>query len=242
MSKKKFTYRSPVVWNVILFVIFSYLFLFLQDAYHESIPEINHFELLSFIKLNKFQAALFLLTCVGVYRLSRFIPILYGAATLYTVTFTVHGLWLEFSKLIIVLLFFYILFSYYLYQFLKQDIKESYYNPLFEDKFLFKPMCFKIPVLLVSENNEKAEGHLTNWSEGGFFMYLENPKPLKGKHQVTVNFDGHEFHAFAKVVTKLKDQNGFGFKILPEKEEQNLNWNKFLNIVYEMGYQPELLV
>lgn len=243
MSNKKFTYRSPVIWNVILFVAFSYIFLFLQYSYQNSLSIITHSELVSFALSEKAIGVLFLATMLFVFRLSKVLSFFYWLMVATTVSVTLNGLWIEFSKLIILLLFFYIVFSYYLYQFLKEDLNESYYNPQFDEGFLFKPMCKQIPVRIKKgEQDKEIECHLTNWSEGGFFVFLSEPTELKGLYSVVIDYDGHEFVTKAKIVTRFKDDLGYGLKIYSDKSEAPLSWSKFLNIIYEMGYQPELLV
>ncbi|MAZ49259.1 MAG: hypothetical protein CME65_11915 [Halobacteriovoraceae bacterium] len=226
-----------------MFVVFSYIFLFLQYSYQNSLSIITHEELVSYALNKKIIGILFLSTMIFVFRLSKVLSLFYWLMVATTVSVSLNGLWVEFSKLIILLLFFYIVFSYYLYQFLKEDLNESYYNPQFDEGFLFKPMCKQIPVRLKKGDQEKViECHLTNWSEGGFFVFLNESTDLRGLYSVFIDYNGHEFETQAKIVARLKDDLGYGLKIYSDKSDTPLSWSKFLNIIYEMGYQPELLV
>lgn len=242
MSNKKFTYRSPVIWNVILFVAFSYVFILLQHSYINSLSLGTSQDVLAFVTNQKSLAVLFVLTILAAFRLSKFISWLFWLTVATTSIYTCLSLWQEFSKFVIVLLFFYIVFSYYLYQFLKQDLNESYYNPLFDSKFIFEPMCRKIPVEIDLQEGKVIESHLTNWSQGGFFLFIKEPQLLKGLYQVRINYEGHVFETKAKVVTRLKDNTGVGMRVVEDTSKNSLNWKNFINIISEMGYQPELLV
>lgn len=241
MSKKKITYRSPVIWNVITFLLFSFLFLYLQSSIQtgNSILESDH--LMNFIKNSRVIAGLFLITIFSIYRMSKLATFLFWASVMATFGFTVSGLWIEFSKFIILLLFFYLLFAYYLFQFMAEDFKESYYNPLFDESNLFDPMCFKIPVKL-KQGETIYNSHLTNWSDNGFFVYIDEAQKLKGKFEVDISFEDHSFKSQARVVTVMKNGNGAGLKVFKDEAQEGLNWNRFVDIIEELGFQPELLV
>ncbi len=241
MSKKKITYRSPVIWNVITFLLFSFLFLYLQNSIQTAKSILQTENLMEFIKGSQVVAGLFLVTIFSIYRMNRLAVFLFWASVGTTFAFTVGGLWIEFSKFIILLLFFYLLFAYYLFQFMTEDFKESYYNPLFDESNLFDPMCFKIPIAL-KQGDTTFHGHLTNWSENGFFIYLKDAQKLKGKFEVDINFEDHSFKSNARVVTIMKNGNGAGLKVFKDEAQTGLNWYRFVDIIEELGFQPELLV
>jgi hypothetical protein len=165
---------------------------------------------------------------------------------------TVLNLDTEFSKMILVLLFFYLLLSYYLIQFYSMDLDESFYNPRFDDKNLFDPMLTRIKCEIVqrglnveADYDVMAEGFFTNWSEEGCYIFLEKSVLLKGDLSLVIEMNGLKFYQDVSIVSKIKNGSGYGLRFIPVEKRQiknHLGWKEFYEIIEEMGYTPELLV
>lgn len=241
MNKIKISYRGPVVWNIIVFILFSMSFLILQEVFIGTSSILDKNLVANFLRDNIFVAVMFLLTAYTIFTLNSMAKLFYWSSVALTFFLTVINLYNEFSKFIIVILFFYLLFSYYLFQFFIQDKNESYYNPLFQSDYLFEPMCKKIPVTLLDGNgNPHLEGHLTNWSDAGFFVSFTKELELKGVQNLKINFEGVDFEVRARKISQLKGTFGYGFKA-EKPVNKNLNWFSFMNIVKDRGFNPELL-
>lgn len=242
MTKVKIYYRSSVVWNLILFVIFSFVFLYLQALSLGAETITNEDNLIEFSKSNMGIIFLYLTTILSLYVFSPIAKVFYFLSVSLTVFLTIMNLFDEFSKLMILILFFYILFSFYLYYFFNQDYNESYYNPIFAKDSLFEPMCKKIGVEVFQGDKLLGTGYLTNWSREGFFVFLSDWQKISGVCDIRILFQENIFKTRAKMVTLSRDENGVGFKVLGTKKDSNeLDWFQFEEIISDLGYEPELL-
>lgn len=242
--KVRILYRSAVVWNAVLFVLFSYVFLYFQYLYINVGTIKDKINLIGFINTNIGAGVLFLITIFSLIRCLKVGRYFLLMSSLATLILSVANLNAEFSKFNILLLFVYLVISYYIYEFYIFDQKESYYNPLYKSNDLFKPMLTEIPIKLMKADKEIFQGVLTNWSSEGCFVVGEEPKPISGKLQAIIEFDGVEFKQTGVVVSKAKDLDAFGIRFLEnkrKKDKNSLGWNQFYEIIDEMGYKPEFL-
>ena len=242
----KVYYRSPVVWNLIVFVVFSFLFLYLQDVFYNLSSVRNKEMIIGFLKENKFIIIVMVITIGALYELAKSSKLFVALTTILCFAKTCLNLNEEFSKIILVLLFFYLLLAYYLYQFFSMDIEESYYNPCFDSNLLFDPMLERIDCDLLSIDGEtvKVKAYLTNWSLEGCFLYFLDEYSAKGEYLINIKFKEHEFRDRVQVVSSLKNSTGCGVKFnraANRQNEQNLGWNDFYGIIEHMGYFPELM-
>lgn len=168
----------------------------------------------------------------------------YFSSVLLITSVSVINLFQEFSKLILIVLFLYILISYYFFFLLRSDLFRSYYNPLYDDENLFEPMLFKIPCELEVIKNDKAEsikGYLTNWDDFGCFVALEEayPKNLGSKNNLTITFNEQKFEEQVSVVSLLKGRKGVGVRFKSNKSENIFNWKELNKIIDDMGISVE---
>lgn len=251
--KIKIYYRSPVLWNMILFICFSFGFLFLQDVFYNISTILNKTILKEFVFSHLITVGLFIVTIISLLMMKKFSKILLVTVVSTTLLQTILNLNTEFSKMILVLLFFYLLLSYYLIQFYSMDLDESFYNPKFDNKNLFEPMLTKIECEILSckaSHEERdlevvANGYFTNWSQEGCYIFFNKVIDLKGPLKLRVEMDGHKFTQDISIVSRFKNKEGYGFRFIsgPKRQIKNhLGWNEFYEIIEEMGYSPELLV
>tara|TARA_B100001971_G_scaffold214585_1_gene252915 strand:- start:120022 stop:120756 length:735 start_codon:yes stop_codon:yes gene_type:complete len=242
--KLKIYYKSATIWNVILFMFLSFIFVYLSNAVYLSESIFNKSFLISFVNSNKYLIVLFGLTALLTYRLSKKSKFFYIISSLVTIGLISNQLVLDFSKLITLILFLYIITAYYLFIFLKIELEESYYNSLYSNEDLFEPMLKQFTCKLISNENSFS-GYLTNWSETGFFVYLDEKleKKLPKKIEVHLSYEGVEFKCITQVVAKTVDSHGIGLKVIqtPEDTEVDASWFGFYDIIDKMGYQVEYL-
>lgn len=241
----KVYYRSPVIWNIILYIILSFAFIFFQEIFRNTTSIIEKDLFKNFVLEHYLVAVIFTLTICSFFIKNKAITLfLFFITVSATFLLTSYNLFLEFSKFSLIILFFYLLIAFYLYQFYSVDIEESYYNPQFNNNMLFEPMLKQIPVVAIVNEKEVARGYLTNWSEEGCFIYLPEPFKIRGRVNLKVSFLERSFMGSGVVVSSTSKNNGYGIKFKSKQKAENLDslgWGEFYEIIEEMGLKPELL-
>ena len=243
--KLKIFYRSSVVWNILLFLMLSVGFAYLQYVSSITSSAFSQVNFKNFANLHILYLCLIVFTGISfVNNMRKISGYLLIGCVLFTWAITTINLVQEFSKFSLILLFFYLVVAYYFYLFYYIDVKESYYNPGFPSDSLFEPMLKKIPVQVFSAEEKLAEGCLTNWSKEGCFIYSDPVKLNPGKYTVKIQFLGGEFAGEAILAAASKSNMGYGFKFknsFAPVDRNSLGWESFYEIIDEMGYAPELL-
>lgn len=240
----KIYHKSAIIWNVILFILLSFVFVYLSNAVYFSESIFKKSFLTSFVNSNKFLIGYYALTVLLTYRLSKKSRLFFVLSSLLTVSFISYQLFNDFSKLILLILFLFIIVSYYIYYFLSSELSESYYNPLYSAEDLFDPMLKKFKCN-ISWDESNLSAYFTNWSSSGFFIFVEGQS--KGKVpklvDVEIKYEGIVFKCRAKVVSKARNNKGFGLKVLETNNEENsdTSWFGFYEIIDKMGYHVEYL-
>lgn len=242
-------YRSATVWNIILFALLTFLFLFFQEGLFQARSVFDQ-AFLKEVAVQYLPFNILLALCiVGVFRLRVSSKHLFVACALITVAFTVDNLIGTFSKLVVIALFLYTLTAYYFYQFLRIELEEAYYNPQYQEDDLFDPMLKKLSCEVVDVGTGHSfTARLTNWNPNGCFIYLEEREDLaervkeaKFKNVVIKTTMGDRpFEALGALAAKFSDGRGFGFRLKNDKEDE-FGWKDYYSIIDQMGYQVELL-
>ncbi len=152
-----------------------------------------------------------------------------------------EGLFLEFNKIIVVALFFFVVISYFLYQLLSDYFGQASINPNYTSNDLFKPLLRDIPCEIISANLVSL-GVLSNWDERGCFVKLHEAALIPDNIKVKITFRDRSFYQEGEVVASTADLTGVGIRF--HKTVKNLdvfNWTEFVEIVHELGFQPERL-
>lgn len=242
--KMKIIYRSSVIWNLILFMLLSFMFIYLQKAIYLERSAFNILFLKSTLVENLPVISCIFLSSLLIYNLKKICQFFYFLSVLFITSVSIINLFQEFSKLILIVLFLYILISYYFFFLLRSDLFRSYYNPLYNKKNLFEPMLFKIPCELEVFRNDKTEsikGYLTNWDDFGCFIALEQPYPknLGIKNNLSIIFNEQRFDEQVSVVSLLKSRRGIGLRFKNNKSKNIFNWKELNKIIDDMGISVE---
>lgn len=241
----KVFYKSPVMWNMILFCIFSVMFLYFQSIYRFDSSILSRDFYLRYINDNWSIIMVSSLTMISLfYDFKRLASFLFALMVSITLAITTYFLFLDFSKLALLVLFFYLLFSFYLFQFYHVELEESYNNPLYDDRDLFLPNTTYLNAKIKKKDQEVADGILTNWSEEGCFILFKEKVNFKGKCELFISFKDYSFSDFGTVVSKTKNGKGVGIKFKSKSREKNdrpLGWQHFYEIMEELGHEPELV-
>lgn len=236
----KIIYRSAVIWNIVLHFLLSLMFIFLQQAIYEEKSLLNLFFLKSTITSFWPVAALLIFSSLLVFNLKKISHLFFTLSAIFIAVYSSYQLWIDFSKLILIVLFIYIQVSYYLSFMLKTDLNHAFYNPNYSEKDLFDPMLMKIQVDVEDiKSNIVMKGHLTNWDEDGCFIKLEKELPKKKDLNLIFHFKGHEFKQTGFVATNSKKNMGIGVRFVERNNKKG--WKEIFKIISDMGMDVEYI-
>lgn len=238
----KIIYRSAVIWNIILFLVLTFAFIYLQEAIF---LERSIFSL-DFLKITSVKHKLLItslaITGITVFTFKRLSKIVFFLNSIGVVFYSVINLNTEFSKLVLIILFLYLLVSYYYFYLLDIELNQAIYNPNYFKNDLFKPMLMEIKAELETKNKNLA-GYLTNWDENGCFIYLQDE--LEGNIKevdLSLTLNGKVFKQGSILASVSKDKKGIGLRFVNDKANMNIfNWNEFKKIVSDMGLNVEYI-
>jgi hypothetical protein len=200
-----------------------------------------------FLKDNIIIFLYFCFTSLFILKIKRIGGFLFGGVVSITSVYTALNLFTQFSKINLIILFFYLLIAYYIYQFYLLECDEAYYKSNLDGDDLFKPMLKEIKCEIYKGDELMSSGYLTNWSEEACFVSLDptaNNKKFR-KCELKIFFEGKEFTQIFDVVARLKSGKGIGLRKRLKAKEKNtavLGWAEFYEIMIEMGFSAELLV
>lgn len=237
-------YRSVTVWNIILFTLLMFFFLFFQEGlfYSKSVFD-KEFAKQAILSLAPLIGVL-AVTAFSVFKLKKSSKVLFLLSIFSVASLTIVNLSADFSKLVVISLFLFALTSYYFYQFLKIELDEAYYNPQYDMDNLFDPMLKKLACEVHdSESGAKYQGVLTNWNLNGCFVSLEDfgdsGQALK-KVVLTAFLEDRTFKAAGSLASMTKDKKGIGLR-LSNKREEEFGWRDYYSVIDQMGYKVEML-
>ncbi|WP_408098271.1 hypothetical protein ACJVC5_04985 [Peredibacter sp. HCB2-198] len=219
----------------------AFFFLYLQHAYRHHISPFSLVYLRKGLELFWYVALTLGASAILIWKHHRYSILVY-AASVFLVGFKVlEGLFIEFNKIIVIALFFYTVISYFLYQLLKYYLGLASINANYSHNDLFDPLLKKIPCKVSWEDNT-VEGSLCNWDFEGCFIKLDETKNLPSKITLEVTFQDRQFVQEGEVVAETPDLSGVGIRFERKAKELNVfNWTEFVDLVQELGFQPERL-
>jgi hypothetical protein len=241
MEQLKVRKKDTLIINVIIFLILSFFFLYLQHAYRHQLSPFSILYLRKGIELFWYVAVTLIFAGAFIWRHHKISVLAYQISVTLVGFKVLEGLFIEFNKVIVIALFFYIVISYFIYQLMKQYFELSYLNPNYGSRDLFKPLLRDIPSEVTS-GIEVFQGTLTNWDSEGCFIKFSGATPIEGNVRVQVTFRGRQFIQKGEVVASTLDSSGFGIRFDKTVKDLNIfNWSEFVEIVQELGFLPERL-
>ncbi len=237
------------IWYFVIFLILSLMFYHVElslfkktTAFNLSVLK-NHFE--NEIILIGFLSIVILFT-LKVSKISKYLIVPY---ILIITGKSIHLLAGDFNKVILFMIFIYIIISYYFYVFWCKDLYEAYYNPLLDSSDLITRTKYKINVNILELNKKDRtfQGYLTNWSENGCFLKtipdqnITDKSRVSGPVEIQIMFQGKKFHQHGIIVSSFANFQGLGIKFLYEENDEIIypTWKELYSILDDMGYLPE---
>ena len=241
MEQLKVKKKDIIIVNVIVFLALSFFFVYLQHAYRHHLSPFSTVYLKKGLELFWYVAVTLVVSGAIIWR-HHSLSIWAYRASMFLVGFKVlEGLFVEFNKIIIVAMFFFVVISYFLYQLLSQYLSLASINANYARSDLFEPLLRKIECK-VQDDESEVSGHLSNWDQEGCFVKLEGAQKLSRRVTVTIQFQGREFVQKGEVVAEALDFTGVGIKFERTAKDLNVfNWSEFMDLVSELGFQPERL-
>jgi hypothetical protein len=241
MEELKVRKKDPIISNVVFYLLLSFAFLYLQYAYRNHISPFSLVYLRKSVELFWYVTLPLAFSCLAIWKLKRFALASYSFCIGLVSYKVVEGLFIEFNKIIVIALFFYVVISYFLYQLLKYYLSLANINANYSPDDLFDPMLKLIPCTLVTGEHHQV-GFLTNWDEVGCFIKMAEPQKMSSRVDVRIDFKGRSFSQQGEVVAHSRDLCGVGIKFShTAKDLTKFNWEEFTELVHELGFRPERL-
>ena len=242
MEQLKVRKKDVLVLNVIIYLFLSFVFLYLQYAYRHHLSPFSLIYLKKSIELFWYVIAPILLSSWFIWFHHKKSVYFFNFCILLVSFKVIEGVFIEFNKIIVLALFFYLVISYFLYQLLKEYGGLAHLNSNYSDQDLFDPVLKKIPCSFEAESGTFT-AYLTNWDDEGCFIHITNglsALPPKGK--LFVHFKDRIFEQEGEVVAHSRDLKGLGIKFQESiKSLNSFNWSEFTELVEELGFKPERL-
>jgi hypothetical protein len=241
MQQLKVRKKDTLILNVLLYLALSFFFLYLQHAYRHHLSPFSIVYLKKGFELFWYVAFTLVISASLIWK-HHVHALLTYQVSIFLVSFkVVEGLFIEFNKIIVVAMFFYSIISYFLYQLLKYYLSLASINPNFMKTDLFKPLLRDITCNVRWESREVV-GTLSNWDDEGCFIKLSEALEIPSRVTVTASFRGRDFTQDGEVVASTLDLKGVGIKFQKTTKDLNVfNWSEFMEILHELGFQPERL-
>lgn len=231
----------PTMRNTLIFMVLSIVFLLLQQSLQVGVPFLNG----TFLKNSGRQLlVVFLLaipTASVIFKHSKWAPGAFAIFCAFIAFKSLEALFLDFNKLLLVVLFTHVAISYVFYQLLHLTLSRASFEPNFRSNELHSPLGERI-LAQVTWNNEILTGALCNWDESGAYFKLDVPGPKLARNvDVTVSWHDHEFRAKGTIVTETWDGRGIGIEWDNQSNTDEHSWHMLMTLFEEYGYEPHLL-
>lgn len=241
MDHLKIKKRNVVIKNIIIFLLLSYLFLYIQNAFRQELSPFSVAYLRKSMEEFWYVILIVLLSINTIWNQQKQSRFMYQLVIALVSFHVLEGLFLDFNKIVVIAFFIFLVTSFFLYQFLASYMKSSVLNPNFHKSDLFDPMLKKIPCQ-IQDKTTSVEGFLTNWDEEGCFIRLSSPYQFSKKINLSLTFKDRDFVQEGELVAVTPDLKGVGLQFRKTtKKYKQFNWSEFIEIVNELGLLPERL-
>lgn len=236
MSSVKIVSRSGLVWNLALFCLLQVAFLHVVTEVHQGQSALNLQSLKGFILERMPLLGLSLVLIYGVLQLKKFSLILFPLHTLIIAWFSSQIFQAGLDKVVLILLFAYIVLSYVMFMMWRLELDEAAYRPGYDKRSLYRFLEYNLVAELSVGGQELARGQLSNWDEFSFFIHLGEGKPQRMARvvDVTMQLNGNSFQTRAKLVSH--GPHGVGFRVIEESSLASKDWKSFYDIIKSRGY------
>lgn len=227
--------RSNLIYNQVLFVIFSVVYLHISFSLDADISAVDFPRFLNMLKGLPLLMGLSIVSIISLLMIRKVAIYLLSLLTLIVFYKSFSLFLLSYDKLLLVLNVVYMLVSYNMILLLKEELSLAIYRPGFKDNSL-EVENYKNLTANLSVDGRVLSGNITNLDKLGLVVKVDNNTQIKGTVDINIPFEGEEFYSKGIVATKFTD--GYGIKILASKKTPSvLQWKDLYNIFYRRGYK-----
>lgn len=232
----KISKRSSNVFNLIVFQLFSFIFLHVIYSLEKGYSALNVAPLLDLLLEQKILLAFTLVNIVLIFlvrRLSYYLTILLSTVvSLICLTQFLSS----FNKTILFYDLFYIVVSFFFVMIWKLELEEAIYNPNYDHRAIRPTGLRKAKVELTNKTGSVVTATIRNWTKESLFVSKEDEDHIAGEVEVEISYQKITFTFKAMVVTEFK--SGLGLKVIEEQKTSSLNWFDFYDIISDRGIFP----
>ena len=224
-----------------IFMVLSLFFLILQKSLQSSLPFLNIVFLQKSI-IDEWGILIISITAfVMTYRQNHNARYFFGIFCAAVIFRSLEGLFLNFNKILMIVLFTYVCMTYTFYQLLNWSFTRAIFSPNYLIDNLHSPMALRIPVKVTNED-KIFEGYLTNWDQEGAFLFLDQVWDDRIRDvTVDIQLEGHDFGAKGSVVSATWDGKGIGVEWNKKSLPGKLSWSALVDLFEDLGWEPRLL-
>ncbi|GAB4012051.1 MAG: hypothetical protein Fur0010_07430 [Bdellovibrio sp.] len=232
----KIVRQSFANYSVMTFILMSYALVYTSYSISKGESALSLEHLKHFTVANYYFAGTAMVTLIGVWKLkswSKFLNIIFF---LYSLYYLLQDFTLSQNKVILLLLFLYLLHSFLFYLIYDAELKSPANNPLYFHNQVDLDSNSRIPVNVYFDDGAHA-GYLTNWGPHACFVSLNEKlqEIPSGKAKVSVAYGSHLFEAEGYVSSYFC--NGIGLRFVAH-EMTTYNWKLLVSILNRKGFLP----
>lgn len=236
--------KSKIVWNVFLFIFFSYFYFYVVDCLFKGLAPLLEKSIINFVKNHLIISILWPLSLVLIHKIKKTSKLCILAWVIIAYVDQSTFLFANFDKLVFLSLVLYLIYFFIFYNMWVRELASSIYGPNLKIEDLKHRPRLKINVKVTYDKGYSTNGILTNWDEKGCFIFINNVIPINiSLVDVEISFKGATFANQGSIVTYLKGHKGIGVSFIPQDEKlHHPNWQEFYNILVDYGYYPHRVV
>jgi len=232
---------NEIIQNLILFLILSLFFLHIIISFSKGLSALNLASLKELFLEMPFLNVLFLGSLLSIMKAKEFSKVF---LILFFFHISAYGFLLffeNFDKIILVLNFIYIIFSFYFYICWTFELRKAIYLPCYTPYDIGDKTYYDLKgKVSLADGNKELLGFIVNWDKEGCFFYSKEkfPKKKKGYLTLQIEYEGLAFFQRAEIVTSYF--NGVGLRFVSNSKEvaSIYSWNDFFKIIGDRGFLP----
>ncbi len=240
MKNLKVWLFHPTVRNTLVFVFLSLLFVVVQRSLHAGLPFVNATFLEASLREEWVLVAAAIPLVLSLVRHHRSLVVLFPLFVALVTYRSLEGIFLNFNKVLLVVLFVYVCIAYMLHQLMSASVRRASFTPNYAPSVLGHPIGVRLPVTLTASGEQRV-GYLTNWDHEGAFVWLEDAWHAGRGVTLAVSAFGVAFQAKGTVVATAWDNRGIGVELERVRSFDGQGWDALIELLDDRGFQPALL-
>ena len=241
--------RRNIVWNTCLYALLMPVFVLIVNSLGRELSLLNWTHTRSLLFEYSLLMGMGLVSAIGCFYIKRVSVLLLRVTSFVIFMLLLQWLIVDYNKLVLLVIFVFLVQTYYFLAFWSEELDSAFYNPQFT-KYDYKDSpSFLLNCQLTTKKGEKINAKITNWDEAGVFCKVieGNKKELarmKNVRKFKVDFEGKIFEHSCKVVSYDRTSGGVGLEFyhVPSKSSGQFTWNDLFTILQERGIVKELMI